>query len=200
MKQSAGGGARVSRETEVRLATFAGLVIRWNERINLVSRTDVAKLHARHILDAIQLVALMPPSLSRAVDLGSGAGFPGLILAIASGVHFDLIESDQRKAAFLREAARITAAPVKVHACRIETASVEPADLVTARALAPLPDLLPLAYRFLSDRGVALFPKGAGVDQELTGAAAKWNMRIERFPSQTDAAGVILRLSEVKSV
>jgi 16S rRNA (guanine527-N7)-methyltransferase len=182
------------------LATFTDLVVRWNSRINLVGRADIGKLHERHILDALQLADFVPPGILRAVDLGSGAGFPGLVLAIATGVHFDLIESDQRKAAFLREAARITAAPAKVHACRIEVASVAPADLVTARALAPLPDLLPLAHRFLSDRGVALFPKGASADQELTGAAAKWNMRIERFPSQTDAAGVILRLSEVRSV
>jgi 16S rRNA (guanine(527)-N(7))-methyltransferase RsmG len=189
----------VPRETTERLTIYRDLLQLWNGRINLVSRGDLANVWHRHFLDSLQLCALMPPAVTRAIDLGSGAGFPGLVLAIATGVHFDLIEADHRKAAFLREAARATGAPATIHVTRIENAAVAPASLITARALAPLPNLLALAHPLMEIGAVALFPKGAGVDQELTGAAAAWNMRVERFPSQTDKAGVILRLSEVTS-
>ena len=199
MKQPIGYREPVSRETERRLAIYEALLQKWNTRINLVSRRDVANARDRHFLDSLQLVALIPASVSHAIDLGSGAGFPGLVLAIATDIRFDLIEVDQRKAAFLREVARETAAPVTVHVSRIEAAQVPPAPLITARALARLSDLLPLAYPFMEKNSVALFPKGADADQELTGAGAAWNMKVERFQSQTDPTGVILRLSEVTS-
>jgi 16S rRNA (guanine527-N7)-methyltransferase len=187
----------VSRETLQRLEVYRDLLLRWNARINLISRSDAPHVWPRHIADSLQLAALIPGGTERAIDLGSGAGFPGLVLAIATGIAFDLIESDQRKAAFLREAVRLTDAPAKVHAVRIEVANVEPALLVTARALAPLPALLGLAHRFLLPDGVALFPKGAEVDRELTEAGAGWNMRVERFQSQTDGNAKIIKLSEV---
>jgi 16S rRNA (guanine527-N7)-methyltransferase len=139
----------------------------------------------------------MPPNLDRGVDLGSGAGFPGLILALVSGVPFDLIEANKRKAAFLREAAWITGAPVQVHAVRIESANIAPARLVTARALAPLSRLLGLAALRLRPGGVCLLLKGAGVEAELTHATPEWHMRVERIPSRTNAAGCILRISQL---
>jgi 16S rRNA (guanine527-N7)-methyltransferase len=200
VKHFDGLGETVSRETFERLYVYRDLLLRWNARINLVSAGSVETLWGRHFLDSLQLLPLLPPGTPRAIDLGSGAGFPGLVLSIASGVEFDLVESDQRKAAFLREVGRETGAQVRVHAVRIEAAEVAPAPLITARALAPLADLLRLTCPLLTPRGVALFPKGAKVEQELTDAAAAWNMRVERFPSQTDPAGVILRLSEVTSV
>jgi len=190
----------VSRETQHRLAEFAALLLHWNKRINLVGRSDEGVIWERHILDSLQLAALMPDNVVRAIDLGSGAGFPGLILCIATGIPFDLIESDQRKAAFLREAARVTAAPAQVHACRIEGAPVCPAGLVTARALAPLTKLLDLAERLLAEGGVCLFPKSEKADQEINEASATWTMKIEPHISQTDRSGVILRISEVKRV
>jgi len=187
----------VSRETLARLDVFHALFLRWNPIINLVSRRDEAKLSERHIADSLQLLPLIPADADRAIDIGSGGGFPGLILAIASGLPFDLIEADGRKGAFLREAARETGARATIHTTRIETAVVPPAPLVTARALAPLPSLLDLAARLIAPGGVALFPKGARADEELTNARREWQMRVERFASQTDPGGVILRISEV---
>jgi 16S rRNA (guanine527-N7)-methyltransferase len=185
-----------SEATETRLATFAALLRRWSETVNLIAPGDLPVLRQRHIDDCLQLVPLLPPT-ARGIDLGSGAGFPGLVLAIAAGMPFDLIESDQRKAAFLREAARATGAPVTIHASRIERAAVQPAGVVTARALAPLPRLLGLATPKLADGGVCLFPKGASAETELTDAAREWHMNVERFPSRTDRSAQILRISEI---
>jgi len=190
----------VSRETRERLDAFAALLLRWNTRINLVSRADTGIIWERHIQDSLQLCPLVPTGLDRAIDLGSGAGFPGLILCIATGIPFDLIESDQRKAAFLREAARVTAAPAQVHACRIEAAKVFPARLVTARALAPLARLLGLAENLLAEDGICLFPKSEKAGQEITEALAKWTMKVEPHISDIDGSSVILRISEVKRV
>ncbi len=134
---------------------------------------------------------------TRVIDLGSGAGFPAIPLALATGAHFDLVEADHRKAAFLREAVRVTGAPASVHAARAEIVSLERAELVTARALAPLPRLLPLVARLLALDGVGIFPKGRGADRELTAASKQWHMRVERFPSRTDPSGVILRISQL---
>jgi len=170
----------------------------WNRRINLIGRADEPHLWARHIEDSLQLIPLLPAGLARAIDLGAGAGFPGLVIALATGIPFDLVESDQRKATFLREATRVTATPVTVHAVRIEDAKIAPAGLVTARALAPLPQLVALAHRFMAPGGVLLFPKGFTAEQELTAARATWNMRVERFPSRTHPDGAILKLSEVE--
>lgn len=190
----------VSRETLLRLELFADLLLTWNARINLISRADAPHLWQRHITDALQLAPLIPPGCPRAIDLGSGAGFPGLVLAIATGMRFDLIESDQRKASFLREAGRLTAAPVQVHACRIELAKCPPAPLITARALAPLSSLLGFAVPLLADGGVCLFPKGENAETEVDAALAAWTMRVERHISSTDRSGVILRISEVARV
>lgn len=131
----------------------------------------------------------------RAIDLGSGAGFPGLVLAIAYGIQVDLIEQDQRKAAFLREAVRVTGAPATVHAVRIEEAELPAASLVTARALAPLGKLLEFAEGLLTPDGACLFLKGRGVEEELAEAQQDWRMQVQRYPSETDPAGVILRIT-----
>ncbi len=195
-------GARfdVSRETFGRLTLFADMLLRWNRTINLISRADEPNLWPRHIADSLQLIPHMPPNADVAIDLGSGAGFPGLVLAIATGVKFHLVEADVRKAAFLREAARETAAPVTVHAGRIESAALDPAPLVTARALAPLSSLLILAAPLLAEGGICLFPKGRDAELELTDAARTWKMRVEKIPSQVDRSGLILRISEVARV
>lgn len=189
----------VSRETEARLAVFAQLLLRWTGRINLIAAADRPRLWERHIADSLQLVPLLPP-VARAIDLGSGGGFPGLVLAIATGIAFDLVEADQRKAAFLREAARATAAPVTVHAARIESLRLAPAGLVTARALAPLPRLLGWAAPLLAPGGILLLPKGAGAADELTAARAEWHMTARAVPSRTDPAATILHLSDLRRV
>lgn len=182
-----------SSDAELRL--FADLLLRWNATLNLIAARDTAVVWDRHIADSLQLVPLLPQNVARAVDLGTGGGFPGLVLAIATGVPFDLIEADRRKASFLRTAILETGAPATVHCCRIEHATVHPAPLVTARALAPLPRLLPLAARFLTADGVCLFLKGAKVDEELAAACPDWAMEVMRLPSQTSPDGVVLRLS-----
>jgi 16S rRNA (guanine527-N7)-methyltransferase len=179
------------------LEAFAALLLRWNRTVNLIARRDEANLWERHIEDSLQLVPLIAPGTRHAIDLGSGGGFPGLVLAIATAIPFDLIESDQRKAAFLREATRVTKAPATIHASRIEATALPPAPLVTARALAPLPDLLALAAPKLAPGGICLFLKGQTATSELTDAAGRWHMRCDRLPSRTNPAASILRISEI---
>jgi 16S rRNA (guanine527-N7)-methyltransferase len=190
----------VSRETTEALERFTALLLRWNQTVNLIARKDESCLWQRHIADSLQLTTLMQPMPERAIDLGSGAGFPGLVLALATGVHFDLIEADQRKAAFLREAVRVTGASAQVHATRIETTRLPPASLLTARALAPLPALLDLATPLLAAGGICLFLKGANVQAELTDAARRWHMQVESLPSQTASEARILRISDLTRV
>jgi 16S rRNA (guanine527-N7)-methyltransferase len=187
----------VPRET---LHRFAELLLRWNRTVNLIAPKDEAALWDRHIADSLQLAPLMLPRPGRAIDLGSGAGFPGLVLAVATGVPFDLIEADKRKAAFLREAARIMRAPVQVHATRIEASRIAPAPLITARALAPLPLLLALAAPLLAPDGVCLFLKGGNAQAELTQAAAQWHMQVQSIPSRTAPDACILRISHLNRV
>jgi 16S rRNA (guanine527-N7)-methyltransferase len=184
--------------SDARLRRFVALLLRWNAALNLIAPRDVEVVWERHVADSLQLVPLMPEGVARAVDLGTGGGFPGLVLAIATGVPFDLIESDRRKASFLRTAVLETGAPATVHCCRIEAAAVAPAGLLTARALAPLPRLLPLAVRLLTGDGVCLLLKGAKVDEELTAADRDWAMEVRRVPSQTNADGVVLRLTGLR--
>ena len=183
-------------ETEERLRAYAALLATWTRRINLVSNADQATIWTRHVQDSLRLLPLVPPGTPRAIDLGSGGGLPGLVLAIAMGIPFDLVESDRRKAAFLTEAARVTRAPVRVHATRIETCGLDPAPLVTARALAPLPALLALAAPLLSPGGTMLFPKGARAAEELEAARAAWSFTV-RQDGPPD--GPILVLSGVQA-
>ena len=189
----------MTSDSTARLQRFVALLLRWNASLNLIAARDAAVVWDRHIADSLQLVPLMPAGVARAVDLGTGGGFPGLVLAIATGVRFDLIESDRRKASFLRTAVLETGASATVHCCRIEDAMVEPAALVTARAVAPLPRLLPLAARFLTDDGVCLLMKGAKVDAELAAVDRDWTMTVERVPSKTSADGVVLRVTGLRA-
>jgi 16S rRNA (guanine527-N7)-methyltransferase len=190
----------VSRETAGALAEYVELLLRWNARLNLIARRDEPRIWDRHIADSLQLAALMQPRPDRAIDLGSGGGFPGLALSLATGVPFDLIEADQRKAAFLREAARVTKAPVQIHPVRIEAANIAPAPLITARALAPLPKLLRLAAPLLAPGGTCLFMKGANASAELTHAATEWHMQVETLPSRTAPGSCILRITDLSRV
>jgi 16S rRNA (guanine527-N7)-methyltransferase len=188
----------LTSDTTARLRQFADLLLRWNAKLNLIAAGDSGVVWDRHIADSLQLVKLMPAGIDRAVDLGSGGGFPGLVLAIATGVRFDLIESDRRKAAFLRTAVLETGAPAAVHNCRIEDASVPAAPLVTARALAPLHRLLPMVGRFLTPEGICLFLKGAKVKEELGEVEATWTMDAACIPSETSPDGVVLRVRQLR--
>lgn len=187
----------VSRETFARLAAYVALLESWNRRINLVGRDTIGDVWRRHILDSAQLHPLIPPKARVLVDLGSGAGLPGLVLAVMGVPEVHLVEADQRKAAFLREAIRVTGAPATVHVRRIERMPVLAADVVTARALAPLSHLLDVAVPFIRAHSICLFLKGRGVEDELTEAMKAWKMRVERLPSVSDAAGTVLRLESV---
>jgi 16S rRNA (guanine527-N7)-methyltransferase len=187
----------VSRETRARLHAFAETLTRWNATVNLVGKQEIGRLWPRHIADSLQLLPFLPAAGPLA-DLGSGAGFPGLILAIASGRHFNLVEADQRKAAFLREAARAAGADVTVLATRAETLAPMNAALITARAFAPLTRLLPIAARLLADDGLCLLLKGEAADAELTTAAREWQMKVRRWPSGTAPDAAILQVSDLK--
>jgi 16S rRNA (guanine527-N7)-methyltransferase len=183
---------------EDRLRRFAALVEKWSAKINLVSRADIPHIRTRHIEDSLALLPHIAPGTECAIDLGSGAGFPGLVLAIATGIPFTLIESDKRKAAFLMDAARELSAPVKVLAVRIEDAKPPPSPLITARALAPLPQLLGLAWPHLAPGGICLFPKGKNWRIELTAAKALWHMEAEPLPAEAETC--ILKVSNLRHV
>ena len=187
----------VSRETMQRLQTYVELLIAWNPRINLVGPRTLDDVWRRHILDSAQLRPLVPADTRTLVDLGSGAGLPGLILAILGVTRVHLVESDSRKSAFLREAARITATDVTLHPRRFEEVRGITADVVTARACAPLPKLLDHAACFIDRHSILLFLKGQNLGEELTGARKVWNMREMLHPSASDPSGTILRLEEV---
>ena len=189
----------LSPDIRERLRSFADLLERWNSRINLVAPRDLPNLWTRHIADSLQLAPLIPRD-APVTDLGSGAGFPGLIIAICTGNPVTLIESDTRKASFLREAARQTGARATVVNSRIERAGIPAAPVITARALAPLPLLLDWAAPLLRPDGFCLFLKGRKAGDELTDAAAKWHMTIARTPSRTDPDGVILTLSHIRRI
>ena len=190
----------VSRETLAALETYVALLLRWNRTINLISRGDEALVWDRHIADSLALASFLPAEFSHAIDIGSGGGLPGVVLAIVTGRPFHLIESDQRKAAFLREAARELALPITVHATRVEAAHPPPAPVITARAVAPLAILLAWATPHLAPDGFCLFPKGRTANDELTAARLEWQMEVVATPSPTDPSARILRISEIARV
>jgi 16S rRNA (guanine527-N7)-methyltransferase len=196
----------VSRETLDRLDRFVATLVEWQQRINLVASSTEPKLWTRHIADSLQLITPAPNALIW-VDLGSGGGFPGLVVACAladvSGARVHLVESSTKKAAFLREAVRATGAPAEIHACRIEDFVknfAAPVDVVTARALAPLADLLTAAYPLLKTGAMGLFPKGQDVGLELTQAAKCWSIQSSLAPSLTDPKGRIVCVTRVDPV
>lgn len=187
----------VSRETLDRLRAYAELLVRWQAKINLVGPDTIPDLWRRHFLDSAQLIPLLPQSIHRVMDMGSGAGFPGLVLAVMGAPDVHLIESDARKCAFLREVARVTGTRATIHNCRIEKVPPLAADLVTARALAPLEKLLDWAAPHMAPGAQCLFLKGRGSEDELTAAAKEWNISVGRVPSLSDPSGAILHLKEV---
>ena len=188
----------VSRETIHRLELFEALLVKWNARINLVSRNSLDDLWTRHIADSVQVFRESPTGALWA-DLGSGGGFPGLIVAILAAderpdMGVTLIESDQRKAAFLRAAARETGISCKIVSERIETARPEGADIVSARALADLTDLMKYAERHLAPGGTAMFPKGVTWQKELDAARLEWRFEVDVIESQTMPGAAILKI------
>jgi 16S rRNA (guanine527-N7)-methyltransferase len=181
-----------------RLSAYEALLRQWAPRVNLVARSTLADPWRRHFLDSAQLFPLLPPGADSLVDLGSGAGFPGLVLAIMGAAGVELIEADAKKCAFLREAARVSAASVRVHHARIDSLPPRSFAVVTARALAPLDRLVLWAERFIGPATICLFPKGKDARQELAAAHKIWDMEVELHASRSDPRGIILRLARVR--
>jgi 16S rRNA (guanine527-N7)-methyltransferase len=196
----------VSRETLDRLDRFVAVLLAWQQHTNLIAASTEPKLWTRHIADSLQLLRLAPQARIW-VDLGSGGGFPGLVIACAladtPGARIHLVESSTKKATFLREAVRASGAPAEVHAARIED-FVEnlavPVDVVTARALAPLAGLLTATYPLLKVGTLGLFPKGQDVDAELTAAAKCWSIQSSLATSLTDPRAKIVCISGIRKL
>ena len=195
----------VSRETLRRLATFESLFRKWAERINLAAPSTLGDLWKRHILDSAQLASLKRKEL-RWLDIGSGGGFPGMVLAILlmerEGGHIDLVESNRKKAAFLTSVVGTIGAPATVHARRIEDARtlVEQPEIMTARALAPLPSLLALSEPWLSRGATGLFHKGREYMSEVEDSRYSWRFDLLEHASRTDPSGVILEIGDLRRV
>lgn len=190
-------GVDVSRETMERLERFAALTRKWNPSINLVAKSTIPDLWDRHIVDSVQLYPLAPARPRHWLDIGSGGGFPGIIMAAISAekspeTKFTFIESDQRKSTFLRTAARELGLRVNVIASRIEETEPQSADVVSARALSALTDLLPLISLHLAPDGTAILPKGKTHQQEIDVAKKVWSFDVASHQSMTDEQARIL--------
>jgi 16S rRNA (guanine527-N7)-methyltransferase len=191
----------VSRETLQRFDIYYALLEKWNRRINLIGRKTMTTAWRRHFLDSAQLISHIPADVRTIVDLGSGAGFPGLVMAILRhDLNFHLVDSDQRKCVFLREVARQTGVNVEIHANRIERLTDLAPDLIVARALAPIADLLVLSQHIAAADTRYLFLKGQDVDVELTKAAKCWIIEPQKTPSIVDPQGTILALNSAKPI
>lgn len=203
----------VSRETMARLAIYADQLKRWQKTINLVAPKTLSEVWTRHFADSAQLFAHIPNGARHLMDLGSGAGFPGLVLAIMAaekrqydeglgGLRVTLVESDTRKTAFLRDVARQTGIAVDIMSTRIESipksANVGEVDVITSRALAPLPRLFDLVEPLFRSHSVALFLKGRTVDEEIEGARRRWDFDLALVPSLTDADARIAVVHHLK--
>jgi 16S rRNA (guanine527-N7)-methyltransferase len=194
----------VSRETGERLNRFVAALLAWQERTNLIAPSTVPHLWTRHIADSLQLIDLAPDARDW-VDVGSGGGFPGLVVACALADHatscVHLVESNVKKAAFLREAQRITRAPAIIHGARMEAAnfSLERADVVCARAVAPLGALLALCFPLMEKtKCLGLFPKGRNAEVELREAAQMWTMNAKLLKSRTDPKASIVLVRDLR--
>jgi len=194
--------SNVSRETLARLEAYVALLIEWNARQNMVSKASLADVWQRHIWDSAQLAPLVPEPAKTLVDLGSGAGFPALVLAaMRPELRVSLYEATAKKCRFLAEAAQVLQVKVDIRNTRIEEAPLEGFDAVTARACAPLGVLLSYASRFQGPQTVNLFLKGQDIEAELKQATKSWRMKVQRHPSRSGSGTIveIRKLAHVKS-
>ena len=198
------GIENVSRETVERLRHFEALVLKWTKKINLVSKGDASQIWSRHIVDSLQIYGLAPES-GDWLDIGSGGGFPGIIAAImaqeaGSDRQFTLVDSDQRKCAFLRTASRELGLNLSVHADRVEDMKPMGASVLSARALDDLDGLLHYTSKHLLSSGVALFPKGENWEKEHEAAQKHWSYQLEVTKSNTNPKATILKITEISRV
>ncbi|MDA0260578.1 MAG: 16S rRNA (guanine(527)-N(7))-methyltransferase RsmG [Proteobacteria bacterium] len=190
----------VSRETIERFEIYAELLLKWQNSVGLVGRSTLADLWRRHMLDSAQIVQHALPLSRSWLDIGSGAGFPGIVVAIMGGEDVHLVEANTRKCEFLREVCRQTGISAIIHQSRMENLDPWPVDVITSRACASVRRLVELSYPFMSSSTTCLFLKGQDVEGELTEATKYWNMSVKRTPSVSDSRGTVLRLTEVSHV
>ena len=196
---------QISALATERLQIFVGLLAKWNAAINLVSPASLAEVWTRHVADSAQVLDVAPIRRARWLDMGSGAGFPGIVIALITAdtpnpVEMTLVESDRRKAAFLSTVSRETGVPMIIQAARIEAVAPQNADTVSARALAPLVRLCSFAERHLAPHGAALFLKGGRYDAEIAEARRTWSFALDVRRSSTDPAGVVLIMKDLRRV
>ena len=196
---------QISALATERLQIFVGLLAKWNTAINLVSPASLAEVWTRHVADSAQVLDVAPIRSARWLDMGSGAGFPGIVIALITAdtpnpVEMTLVESDRRKAAFLSTVSRETGVPMIIQAARIEAVAPQNADTVSARALAPLVRLCSFAERHLAPHGAALFLKGGHYDAEIAEARRTWSFALDVRRSRTDPAGVVLIMKDLRRV
>ena len=196
---------QISALATERLQIFVGLLAKWNTAINLVSPASLAEVWTRHVADSAQVLDVAPIRSARWLDMGSGAGFPGIVIALITAdtpnpVEMTLVESDKRKAAFLSTVSRETGVPMIIQAARIEAVAPQNADTVSARALAPLVRLCSFAERHLAPHGAALFLKGGHYDAEIAEARRTWSFALDVRRSSTDPAGVVLIMKDLRRV
>ncbi|MDW4549166.1 16S rRNA (guanine(527)-N(7))-methyltransferase RsmG [Defluviimonas sp. D31] len=205
MSESFDLGRNVSRETSERFYHYVHLLRKWNPAINLVARSTIDDVGRRHLADSAQIFDLAPADAQIWADLGSGGGFPGLVAAILAAderphLRLTLVESDQRKAAFLATVSSELGLKTKIRAERIESLGPLNAEILSARALAPLASLLSFSERHLASGGVALFPKGANHQVEIDQALEDWKFSYQKTPSRTDPDAVILTIGGITRV
>lgn len=195
--------APLTDEKHTKLDMYVNLLLKWNNSINLIGKTTVADIWSRHILDSAQLLKFIPKTAEIVTDLGSGAGLPGLILAILGIKQVHLIESNSKKAAFLAEAARITNTKVTIHNVRIEDATVFKSDIITARACAEVEKILKYAEPFMKKDSLCLLLKGCNVIDELEKSRKNWYFEKKLHPSivieEDTSQGFVIALSKIKS-
>ncbi len=189
----------VSRETIEKLETYATLLLRWQSKINLISTNSLQQAWHRHFLDSAQIYLMSPKKASSVIDVGTGAGFPGLVLSIMGMKNVQLVEQNKKKCAFLYEVIRETEATATVHPCNIENLLVKDYDVVLARAFMPLDGLLKVVSPFLGKDTLGIFPKGARVNQELTAASKNWKMTTVIKQSITSPDGKIVLVKDLVS-
>ncbi|MEO0729847.1 MAG: 16S rRNA (guanine(527)-N(7))-methyltransferase RsmG [Pseudomonadota bacterium] len=197
----------ISRETIEKYQIYGEKIELWQRGLNLVARRSLSEMWHRHFVDSLQLQSFIPEKIASYADFGSGGGFPGLVLAIAlcettQTVKTHLVESDQRKAAFLREVARATEIPIEIQSTRIEAdatkIAIGPVDFISARALAPLDRLFPLIHPYCHASTVSVLPKGKAIESELAAARQQWSFDLEVHPSRTDPDGRIAIVRDLR--
>ncbi len=190
----------VSRETYEKLKIYIALLRQWNKKINLVSDQDMEQVWQRHVKDSLQLIRYLKPSFQSIADFGSGGGFPGLVLALSTEIRITLIESDLRKSIFLREVLRQTQTQATVLCQRIESVKSLKVDVITARALTSLSQLLLFSQCKLNKKGYCLFLKGKSIQSEIEEAQKKWDFNFELFQSQTNPDGQIIKINHFEYI